>query len=77
MCCLPPRGTCVVPSSTCNLLGYEPNILAADIDHVTILHIVKNGVSLKSKPPQLHPKCNSSLSNENFTLDLSEAHPNS
>ena len=28
MCCLPPRGTRVVPSSTCNLLGYEPNILA-------------------------------------------------
>ena len=28
MCCLPPRGAHVVPSSTYNLLGYEPNILA-------------------------------------------------
>ena len=25
-CCLPPRGTWVSPSSTWNLLGYEPNI---------------------------------------------------
>ena len=28
MCCLPPYGIRVVPSSTINLLGYEPNILA-------------------------------------------------